>query len=89
MAPSVTSSEGMARWIIRSQVFTGGIYLPNGGRRPVLHHGAVVCRCRWADVSCIYRKIEGLAYTSRRQELRAIEDSLPRKQGRAANKRLR
>ena len=37
----------------------------------------------------VYRRIEGLAYTSTRQELRAIARLLRRKKGRAASKRTR
>jgi molybdate transport system regulatory protein len=37
----------------------------------------------------VYRKIEGLAYTSTRQELRAIARLIRRKKGRGADKRTR
>lgn len=37
----------------------------------------------------VYRKIEGLAYTSTRQELRAIARLIRRKKGRGAEKRTR
>jgi molybdate transport system regulatory protein len=37
----------------------------------------------------VYRRIEGLAYTSTRQELRAVTKLMRRKKGRAASKRIR